>query len=82
MPAFREERWDEAIALMEEGLAEKPGNPALLYNLACAESRAGRVDAALATSGGRRSRRTGSTAERAAKDPDFDPIREQPGFPK
>ena len=43
MPAFRAERWDEAIALIEAGpRASIPGNPSILYNLACAESRAGR----------------------------------------
>ena len=80
MPAFRAERWDEAIELMEDGLAEKPGHPAILYNLACAESRAGRpleaithLQAAL--------RADPKYAERAREDPDFDPIRREPGFP-
>ena len=80
MPAFRGERWDEAIELMEEGLAEKPGHPAILYNLACAESRAGRpleaithLQAAL--------RADPRYAARAREDPDFDPIRREPGFP-
>jgi len=80
MPAFREERWDDAIALMEEGLAEKPGHPAILYNLACAESRAGRphealthLQAAVSTDPG--------YADRAREDSDFDPIRHEPGFP-
>jgi tetratricopeptide (TPR) repeat protein len=80
MPAFKAERWDEAIALMEEGLEEKPGNPALLYNLACAESRAGRADQAV---GHLREAvaRDVKYAERARDDPDFDPIRTLPGFP-
>ena len=80
MPAFRAERWDEAIELMEDGLAERPGHPAILYNLACAESRAGRpleaithLQAAL--------RADPKYADRAREDPDFDPIRREPGFP-
>jgi len=79
-PAFRAERWDEAIALMEEGLAERPGHPALLYNLACAESRAGRLDEALAHL---RQAIEGNPdwAARAREDADFDAIRGDPSFP-
>ena len=80
MPAFKAERWDEAIAVIEEGLEEKPGNPALLYNLACAESRAGRAEAALQHLGAAIAGDVGY-GERAREDPDFDPIREHPGFP-
>jgi hypothetical protein len=80
MPAVRAERWNEVIALMHEGLEEKPGNPALLYNLACAESRAGLHEDALthvqqAVAG------DAKYAERARDDSDFDPIRTLPGFP-
>jgi hypothetical protein len=80
MPAIREQRWDEAIRLMEDGLAEKPDNPAILYNLACVESLAGRpLDAIThlqaAIAGDRK------YADRARDDPDFDPIRREPGFP-
>src|SRR3954464_11177923 len=35
VPAAREERWDEAIAIHEEALAEQPDSAPLLYNLAC-----------------------------------------------
>lgn len=38
---------DRALATVEEGLAEHPGNPALLYDLACFEIRADRPDDAL-----------------------------------
>ena len=41
------ERWDEAIAVLEAGLREHPSNASLLYNLACAESQAGRTVEAL-----------------------------------
>jgi len=80
MPAFREERWDDAIALMEEGLAEKPGHPAILYNLACAESRAGRTRDAMTHLQAAVSADP-TYADRARDDPDFDPIRHEPGFP-
>jgi mannose-6-phosphate isomerase-like protein (cupin superfamily) len=80
MPAFREERWDDAIALMETGLEERPGHPAILYNLACAESRGGRPLDALTHL--RASIQADSKyADRAREDPDFDPIRREPGFP-
>ena len=80
MPAFREERWDDAIELMEDGLAERPGHPAILYNLACAESRGGRPLDALAHLQAA-VRGDARYAEHAREDPDFDPIRREPGFP-
>jgi tetratricopeptide (TPR) repeat protein len=80
MPAFKAERWDEAIAIMEDGLAEKPGHPSILYNLACAESRGGRPLEAL-THLQQAVRGEAKWAERAKTDPDFDPIRREPGFP-
>ncbi len=80
IPAFRAERWEEAIELIAEGLRERPGDPALLYNLACAESRAGRPLDAL-THLGEAVRKDRKYAESARTDPDFDPIRREPGFP-
>jgi tetratricopeptide (TPR) repeat protein len=80
IPLFKGECWDEAIALLEEGLRERPGHPALLYNLACAESRAGRpLDALTHLQAAARGDATYLAA--AATDPDFDPIRREPGFP-
>jgi len=80
IPALRAERWGEAIELMEEGLREHPGNPAILYNLACAESRAGRpLDALTHLQDAIRARP--DYRDRARTDPDFDPIRREPGFP-
>ena len=43
VPAANREDWDEAIRIHEEALAERPGHPALLYNLACMEARGGRL---------------------------------------
>ena len=40
--------WDRAIEVLEGQLAEDPDNANVLYNLACAESRGGYRDAALA----------------------------------
>jgi hypothetical protein len=80
MPAFREERWDDAIRLMQAGLEERPGNPAILYNLACAESRGGRSLDAL-THLQAAVKAEPKYADQARDDPDFDPIRREPGFP-
>jgi quercetin dioxygenase-like cupin family protein len=80
VPAMQEERWDEAIRLHEEALAERPDHPALLYNLACMEARGGRSDDAL-----RHLQRSVELepkwAAEAAKDADFEAIRDAPGFP-
>lgn len=80
VPAMREERWDEAIRLHEEALAEKPDHPALLYNLACMEARGGlRADA---LSHLRRAvELEPKWAAHAAKDTDFASIRDDPAFP-
>jgi tetratricopeptide (TPR) repeat protein len=79
-PAANAERWDEAIRLHEEALVEHPDHPALLYNLACMEARAGRtVDAVLHLQ--RAVALDGKWRGHAAADPDFATIRGEPGFP-
>jgi quercetin dioxygenase-like cupin family protein len=80
-PHVRAGRWEEAERLMQEALEEKPGDPALLYNFACLEARAGKPDAALnylqaAVEGGERFR------EYAQTDEDFASIRDDPRFPR
>jgi tetratricopeptide (TPR) repeat protein len=80
MPALREGRYAEAIALMEDGLRERPGHPSILYNLACAESLAGRPLDAI-THLREAVDRDPKYRERAAADTDFDPIRREQGFP-
>ena len=79
-PLLDEGRYDEALELFAGGLREHPGNPSLLYNLACAEARAGRTEAAIAHL---REAIAGDDrwAERARTDPDFDAIRDERGFP-
>jgi tetratricopeptide (TPR) repeat protein len=80
VPAAREGRWDDAIRLHEEALAEQPQSAPLLYNLACMESLGGRpLDALLHLT--RAIELDPKFAEYAAKDVDFDPIRAEPGFP-
>jgi quercetin dioxygenase-like cupin family protein len=80
VPAAREGRWDDAIRMHEEALAEQPRSAPLLYNLSCMESRGGRpLDALLHLT--RAIELDPKWAEYAAKDTDFDPIRAEPGFP-
>jgi tetratricopeptide (TPR) repeat protein len=79
-PLLDEGRYDEALGLFADALREHPGNPSLLYNLACAEARAGRTDDAIAHL--REAIAAGDRyAEWARKDADFDAIRDAPGFP-
>ena len=80
VPAMREERWDEAIRIHEEALADAPDNAPLLYNLACMEARGGRrLDALLHLK--RAAELDPKWIDYAAKDSDFASIREEPGFP-
>jgi tetratricopeptide (TPR) repeat protein len=81
-PSLRAGRYDEARALLNEGLEAKPGSPPILYDLACLEALAGETDKALellgeaVASGGDRFR------EYAQTDEDFDSIRDDPRFPR
>jgi tetratricopeptide (TPR) repeat protein len=73
-------RFDEGIALIEQALHEHPDNPSVLYNLACAESRAGRGADALAHLGQAVAIKE-KYVEFARRDPDFAAIRDDPNFP-
>ena len=71
---------ERAIEIFERTLASYPGNPNVLYNLACFEALAGRADDALehlaqAVEGDPR------TSAWAQTDSDFDAIRSDPRFP-
>jgi tetratricopeptide (TPR) repeat protein len=80
VPAMREERWDDAIRIHEEALADSPDDASLLYNLACMEARGGRrLDALLHLK--RAVELDPKWADYAAKDSDFASIRDEPGFP-
>jgi hypothetical protein len=80
MPLARAGRHAEAIAVLEQGLRDHPGNAAILYNLACAEAQGGRPLEALThlqEAIGRNARYLQSSRT----DPDLDPIRAEQGFP-
>lgn len=81
LPDLREGRYAEAKAIVEAGLVEKPGHPSLLFHLARVESLAGERDAAL-----EHLNAAVAEAERfrgyAQDYDDFDPIREDPRFPR
>jgi quercetin dioxygenase-like cupin family protein len=81
MPHIEAGRLDEAVELMREGLEDKPGDPAMLYNLACIEARAGQTEEALghllaAADANERFRTAAQTDE------DFAAIRDDPRFPR
>ena len=74
------EEWDKAIEALEAALATDPDQAVVNYNLACAESRAGKADDAI----GHLERAIAlqpSFAEMAKNDPDLEPIRQHAGFP-
>ena len=73
--------WERAAAVTAEGLPDHADNAALLYNLACFEARAGRLDDAM----GHLQAAAGADAEHvaqwAAEDRDLDALRDREGFP-
>jgi hypothetical protein len=78
-PLFEAGEYEQVAEHGRELLAEGPAHPMLFYNLACAESMAGRKEEALehlglAIEGWDEFRSC------AAKDSDFDAIREEPAF--
>ena len=77
-PLYEAGRYAEAADRALEVLEAHPEYVAPLYILACCESLAGRrADASTPPPG---DRRVGALRELAAKDSDFDPIRDEPGF--
>lgn len=79
LPLFEEQRYDEVERILNEALAENPGYPGFLYNLACVYSLTGRGDEAIDAL--RTAVQTDARfAEYAQGDKDFDPIREDPRF--
>ena len=80
LPAINAGDWDTARRLLEEGLAEKDA-PAIHYQLACVEARAGNRERALeelnaAIAGAERFRGY------AAEDEDLASLRDDPRFPR
>lgn len=80
VPLFAAKRYDEAKALLLEGLALHPDNPNLLYDLACVQALNGEREEALEhlrTAVGKNPK----FAEYAQTDGDLDSIRDDPEFP-
>ena len=71
--------YEGAIAFLEECLERDPGYPGSLYNLACCESRAGRIGSALEHLRAALEGEPG-LRESARGDDDFAPLREDPRF--
>jgi tetratricopeptide (TPR) repeat protein len=73
-PAWKAKRYDEAEALLQEGLELHPGNPSLLYDLACLAALQDRPDEAF-----EHLRRSLEAEPKyrayAAKDPDLESLR-------
>jgi hypothetical protein len=80
VPAVEAERYDEAKALLLQGLEANPDNTSLLYDLACVEALMGDRDAALEHL--ETSVANPRLREHAQKDSDLDSIRDDPRFPK
>jgi mannose-6-phosphate isomerase-like protein (cupin superfamily) len=80
-PHIDAEEWEKGIALMHDGLAAKPGDASLLYNLACFEANVGRLDDAAAHLQQALDAEPENVPEWAADDADLDPLRERPDFP-
>lgn len=79
-PYAREGDYDRAIATIEEGLAEMPGHPSMLYHLAAIEAQAGRSDDAIAHLA-EAVEKSPRLLRFAREDDDFAAIRDDPRFP-
>jgi tetratricopeptide (TPR) repeat protein len=80
IPATREERWDDAISIYVDGLRTSPGHPAVLFNLARVEARAGRRLEALRHLQDA-VRHDPGLGKRVRTTSDFAALRREPGFP-
>jgi tetratricopeptide (TPR) repeat protein len=81
IPLFARGEFGEAKARLEAALERFPDAGGLLYNLACAESRLGERDAALAHLE-RAIEIWPGFREAAIGDPDFESVRDDPRFPR
>lgn len=72
--------YDAYVDELEAALERRPDHPATLYNLACAETLAGRLEDALGHLG-RALELKPEWAEQAGKDEDFVSLRKDPGWP-
>ena len=80
-PFLDQGRPEEGIGVFEDALERYPGNPNVLYNLACFEALAGRSEDALSHLEGAVAKDP-RTREWAQTDEDFDSIRDDPRFPR
>jgi tetratricopeptide (TPR) repeat protein len=78
VPAYNAKRYDEARALLLEGLELHPGNTSLLYDLACVEALSGDRDAALEHL--EQAVVEPRLRQHAQTDSDLDSLREDPRF--
>jgi hypothetical protein len=79
-PSLDQGRPEEGIGVFKDALERHPGNPNVLYNLACFEALAGRPEDALAHLQ-EAVEKDPRTREWAQSDEDFDSIRNDPRFP-
>jgi tetratricopeptide (TPR) repeat protein len=80
-PHIDAEEWEKGIALMHDGLAARPGDASLLYNLACFEANLGRLDDATVHLQEALEAEPENVREWAEGDTDLDPLRERADFP-
>ena len=79
LACFAQEQYDKALEELQRLLEETPGDPAVLYNLACAYARLGKKEEALGHL--RRAIKTdGDFRDNAKDDPDLDSLRDEPEF--
>jgi len=80
-PHIDAEEWEQGVALMHEGLAARPGDASLLYNLACFETHLGRLDDATAHLEEALAAEPDNVREWAERDRDLDALRERADYP-
>jgi tetratricopeptide (TPR) repeat protein len=78
VPAYEAKRYDEAMALLREGLELHPGNASLLYDLACMEALTGDKEAAVEHIA--EAVKNPRFREFAVTDRDLDSLRDDPRF--
>jgi mannose-6-phosphate isomerase-like protein (cupin superfamily) len=80
-PHIDAEEWEKGVALMHDGLAARPDDASLLYNLACFEAHLGRLDDATAHLQQGLEAEPEHVREWAEGDSDLHPLRERADFP-
>ena len=80
-PHIDAEEWEKGIALMHDGLAARPDDASLLYNLACFEARLDRLDDAAEHLKKAVQAQPDEVREWAANDRDLDALRDRSDFP-